>query len=413
MSCTLGLICVDIHLLDPADTFTLPVTVLMYIKHRLVKLYGPVITSRHLQQANNLKLQQQKFLLDLINYNKDTVYGRRHYFRQVKSIEDFGDRVPLGKYDLFKPYVDRIGEGEKNVLTRCDIYGLGRTSGTTGTPKLIPLTHYNKKLGLTKYFFMYMYDPIRKGAVMKLKRTITVGHRPRIDVTRCGIECAPVAYFYKFRDVSATSPSCVFDIGHEMSALYLHAVFACREKEVNSMVFNFADQANKFFEFMQENSQAICNDIEKGSLTLDGLEISEEISQNLEKHLVPDAQRAMQVRNEFSKGSLGLGRRLWCDLEFCRVITTGSSMSHYTRTLEQKYLKDIILVPHGFGGTEGFYGHNVSHVQNDCRFFLTYPFAFFEFIREVDIESDQPNTVLAHQVSHFATKYCLNCFLTL
>jgi hypothetical protein len=63
-----------------------------------------------------------------------------HGFSRVASAADYASAVPIADYEAFRPYVKRIVGGEKSVLTADDPYMFTTTSGTTGEPKLLPVT---------------------------------------------------------------------------------------------------------------------------------------------------------------------------------------------------------------------------------------------------------------------------------
>jgi phenylacetate-CoA ligase len=92
------------------------------------------------------RLQSDR-LLDLVPY----VYERsplvRHAWdaarvspKDVRSIDDFRERVPFTTKDDLRAFADRIGDPYGGVLCidRGDVTALGSTSGTTGDPMLIP-----------------------------------------------------------------------------------------------------------------------------------------------------------------------------------------------------------------------------------------------------------------------------------
>ncbi|HEU5314690.1 MAG TPA: GH3 auxin-responsive promoter family protein, partial [Chloroflexota bacterium] len=60
---------------------------------------------------------QERKLLQIVGRNRDTVFGQRHGFGQVRSVRDFQERVQPGDYDALSPYVERSLRGEPNVLT--------------------------------------------------------------------------------------------------------------------------------------------------------------------------------------------------------------------------------------------------------------------------------------------------------
>jgi hypothetical protein len=85
---------------------------------------------------------QAAVLRDFIDQARDTAFGLEHGLGQVQTIEDWRAAIPIRSYDDFRPYVDRILAGETSVLTRSAPYALLKTSGTSGSPKLVPTTKH-------------------------------------------------------------------------------------------------------------------------------------------------------------------------------------------------------------------------------------------------------------------------------
>ena len=83
---------------------------------------------------------QAQVLRGLMAHNADTAFGRAHGFSHVASAADYARAVPIADYEVFRPFVKRIIGGEKRVLTCDDPYMFTTTSGTTGEPKLLPVT---------------------------------------------------------------------------------------------------------------------------------------------------------------------------------------------------------------------------------------------------------------------------------
>ncbi len=83
---------------------------------------------------------QERILLDFLRRNADTAYGRKHGYRGIDSVDAFRARVPVATYDDFAPWIDRIRNGEPNVLTAEPVLMLEKTSGSSGAAKYIPYT---------------------------------------------------------------------------------------------------------------------------------------------------------------------------------------------------------------------------------------------------------------------------------
>ncbi|MEP6732216.1 MAG: GH3 auxin-responsive promoter family protein, partial [bacterium] len=69
-----------------------------------------------------------------------TAYGHAHRFASIRNEREFAERVPLVTYDDMEPWIDRIANGETNVLTRDVVRFMEPTGGSSGFLKLIPYT---------------------------------------------------------------------------------------------------------------------------------------------------------------------------------------------------------------------------------------------------------------------------------
>lgn len=79
---------------------------------------------------------------DILDQSQDTYFGRKHGLSTVHSIEDWKKAVPIRCYPDYSPYIDKIVDGDVNVLTKSTPYALLKTSGSTGKPKLVPTTRH-------------------------------------------------------------------------------------------------------------------------------------------------------------------------------------------------------------------------------------------------------------------------------
>jgi hypothetical protein len=88
----------------------------------------------------NPRATQNELLLRIIRQNRSSAFGRDHGFGAIETIEEYRKQVPVGDYERFRPYIDRAKQGESAVLTGEPVLMFTMTSGSTGEPKLIPVT---------------------------------------------------------------------------------------------------------------------------------------------------------------------------------------------------------------------------------------------------------------------------------
>ncbi|MEC8423105.1 MAG: GH3 auxin-responsive promoter family protein, partial [Myxococcota bacterium] len=83
---------------------------------------------------------QQGRLETILRGARGTAFGKAHDLDRVKSLEDFRCAVPIRDHTGHLPWLQRVAAGEPDVLTREPVEMLLETSGTTGTPKRLPVT---------------------------------------------------------------------------------------------------------------------------------------------------------------------------------------------------------------------------------------------------------------------------------
>ena len=84
---------------------------------------------------------QQECFMQLIDKAATTQWGKEHRFDEIRSVTDFQQSVPIQIYDDLKPYVDRIRNGETDLLWPGEIKWFAKSSGTTNDKsKFIPVS---------------------------------------------------------------------------------------------------------------------------------------------------------------------------------------------------------------------------------------------------------------------------------
>lgn len=84
---------------------------------------------------------QEATLLSFVRAADGTEYGRRYGFSTIRRYEDYAARVPVGDYDSFSPYIERMRAGESNLLVPETIRYFGNSSGSSnkGKSKFLPI----------------------------------------------------------------------------------------------------------------------------------------------------------------------------------------------------------------------------------------------------------------------------------
>jgi hypothetical protein len=124
---------------------------------------------------------QRRLLTGIIERNRDTEYGRAFEFGRVKSPADYQGSVPIIDYEDIRERIDRMTRGEKNILTAEQPVLFAQTSGTTGTPKYIPVTPTCQKGGGTSTWLHFArgdHPEMFAGKVITIVSPAVEGHTP-------------------------------------------------------------------------------------------------------------------------------------------------------------------------------------------------------------------------------------------
>lgn len=109
-------------------------------KSALAKQFAKKIYKSIQKWANNPIETQENVFKNLIKEASHTNFGKDHNFKTIKTHEDFVKQVPVRDYESIKKYVDKVVEGEKDVLWKGKPLYFAKTSGTTSGAKYIPIT---------------------------------------------------------------------------------------------------------------------------------------------------------------------------------------------------------------------------------------------------------------------------------
>ena len=112
----------------------------MGFKSVIIKPFAKRIARSIEKWSQNAVETQDQIFKHLIEQAKHTKFGQDHDFANIRTYQDYVDRVPLRDYEGLRSYVDLIKEGRSDVLWKGKPKYFAKTSGTTSGVKYIPLT---------------------------------------------------------------------------------------------------------------------------------------------------------------------------------------------------------------------------------------------------------------------------------
>lgn len=127
---------------------------------------------------------QHELLSRLLLEAKNTEWGKQHDYQNINNYQDFINKVPLQSYEDIEPFVERIKQGEQNILWHSEIKWFAKSSGTsTGKSKFIPVSkeslencHYKGGKDL-----LAIYHHNHPNSKLILGKTLVVGGSSKLN----------------------------------------------------------------------------------------------------------------------------------------------------------------------------------------------------------------------------------------
>lgn len=341
---------------------------------------------------------QENVLFDIINYASQSLYGKEHQFNKIKSVRDFQQNVPINSYEDLRPYIERQCRGEENVLFPGKPFFYATSSGTTGQPKLIPVTEkYNRECynGLTRLWF---YSMFRECPGFLNGHDLTFVGKAVEGYTEDGTPFGSLSghmnsylpdFIKKFRSV----PFQIHNID-DYQAKYYALLRVALEKPIRWIVAANPSTLVEMVNFANQYLDKICRDMEKGQLSRD-FAIEDDIRAAIEKRLKPNPRQAAFLRCLKEKQGRILPRHFWPDLRMINTWKCGNS-GLYLKKTEGFFPEKTVIREFGYIATEARAGIILYNKQLPS--ILACHMLFFEFIKKEEMDRESPRIYLAHEL---------------
>ena len=342
---------------------------------------------------------QEKILMEIMDENKDTEYGKKIGFKDVHSIEDFQRIVPLSDYDTYADYVDRMLNGEENLMMAAKCIRYCSSSGSVGKPKILPQSAralFNmQSMGFAAtpacasiWFKKHgMKFPKQIGPVA----VILTGHKLKDGKMCNGAGQVPFTYLKPISKFFMTTPNDFMYPENEdaVDSTYFHLRFALERRDLTYLGSMVVTLLTTMFDYLEANWEMMCKDIEMGTID-PSVKCPDDLRKKYEKKFKPNPKRAAEIRRECEKGfDTPIAKRIWPDYVWSYGMV-GSNLQFYVEKL-RKHIGDAPIHNMGYAAAEGYMAMPVELNVND--YVLLPRSLFFEFIPVDDPECERPLTM--------------------
>lgn len=297
-------------------------------------------------------------LLAIVGRARETEFGKAHGFSDIRSLDAYRSRVPIRGYDGFEPYLTRMVRGEPGVLIPDRPYYFGRSSGTTGTPKYIPVTplyvsEYRRPRRVWARQVMQAFPGLVRGKILTI-------HSPRIEgTTPAGVPYGSVtvglqgerrvARAGRGHPVMEPSPMGVFLLEDFELKYYVMLRLAAQESVSLAAAVNPSTLV-LFARKLDELSDRLVKDLRAGTLT--GLErLPEPVKSEVARVLRSDPKAADRIEGSRRMHGRVIATDLWPNIAGL-LCWKGGSAPFYLEQLRELYPERRIM-DYGYLATEG------------------------------------------------------------
>ena len=246
---------------------------------------------------------QEELVLRIARENVNTTFGRKHGFDRIHNIADFRMRVPISCYDDYMEYIERISNGERNVLTA---YLTEHLSPYEGYKKL-PLSRWGVQTFYDYNFSAAFYIAGNEGLITggmtlnlvdncidTLTSGVHVGNLLGRQLTRRDFDNSKVYVI----------PIDVANYVGQNDILYIQALYALSQKKISLAICDHYTDMINLLRYIEKHWPRLANEIEQGNT-----------------YVTADAMRANTIREVMERHHIGtqLVTNLWPDLHVMMI----------------------------------------------------------------------------------------------
>jgi hypothetical protein len=298
--------------------------------------------------------EQIRGLLSLNTATHKHHRGKKFGYKSISSLDEYRERVPIGDYNSFKPFIDDLRKGKQNLLWPGSIKWFARSSGTSeNKSKYIPVSsealeecHFNAGRDMLALYFNNHPDSrvfSGKGLVMGGSRNIA--------------ESNGDSYF----------------IGDLSAILIKNLPFWAQLKSTPSTSIALMEEWESKIEKMAQ----ITSSHDVTSITG-----------------VPSWMLVLIKKILDNTGKTNM-LEIWPNLEV--FFHGGVNFSPYSKQFKLLLPHERMTYMETYNASEGFFGLQDRTDENDMLLMLDYGI-FYEFIPMNELENEHPKTILLDEV---------------
>ncbi|XP_053495651.1 GH3 domain-containing protein [Ictalurus furcatus] len=345
------------------------------------------------RDTRSVRRVQEETLLRRLRDTKNTRYGLEYHFGSITDATDFRKCHPITTYVHYEELIRRVSSGEENAVVM-EIPILTMTSGSSGCSKML----LNTKEANSDYFLQGVsvcVDVMRESfpGMTSLQTTLRLFYPSAERHSEAGLRIVATSFYSERTHHLCTSPTTILQVHNERDALYLHLLFALKDRHVGILESRFSSAMFDAFRLLEEHWEELVDDVESGRIS-SRLLLDARLRSALEKQLKPDPARVAELRTAVTVGFEGIALRLWPRLHLIQTVDSGPHQI-YGESLRQHYCRGVPFYSPLYAASEGLIGVNLWPLQDRRHYLLCPRSMFFEFLPEEHLDTQHTLNTLS------------------
>jgi hypothetical protein len=365
--------------------------------------------ARFLASAADCRGTQHTVLRALIDLNVDSDFAREHDFAGIRDVAGLRARLPVAEYDAFRPYIDRVRQGDHRAFigSANELLMFSLTSGTTAETKYIPITRRfvdDYRRGWQNWGIRMLDDHFAVNWKNIVQLTSDYDQFRTPGGTPCGnISGLAGAMQKKIVRLMYTLPLELVKITDSEAKYYATLRIALNDPSVGLFTTANPSTLVRLAQLLDRYGERLIRDVADGTLSDE-----QNVSPEMRRRLGSAISRPRRRRARFLERAVARDGRLtpagaWPELEMLAV-WTGGSCAYYLDQLRELY-GPLPIRDHGLHASEG--RMTIPLEDETAAGVLDVTSHFYEFVPVAEHGTANPIVLEAHELEVDAEYYIL------
>lgn len=355
---------------------------------------------RFLASTKRAAALQREVLFEKVRREADSEFGRQHGMDKIRTVEDFRRQLPLTTYEYYRPWVQRVMDGDVRALfgPRTKVLMFAMTSGTTNASKYIPVTdHFFKEY--RRSWNVWGMRTYHQHPELVETKTLQFSSDWQQSRTAGGFYCGNISGLAAdtrpaVADLVFCLPPVLNKISGAESKQYTALRLAMPIPHVGTVITANPLTLVGLARLGDANREALIRDIFNGTLS-DHVELPDMVRARLAKRLSKKhPQRARELERIVDQTGHLWPRDYWKQLSVLSVWTGGSVGAYLPQVRD--YYGDVTFRDHGLSASEGRMTTPLE--SGTSAGILDVESHYFEFIPEEEHGTPNPTILEGHEL---------------